>query len=659
MSLCRAVWRRTIWAALLVALPAAAFAAGSGFSVQDKALLAARDAYLAGDGFKLAGHVEKLRGHALESYPVFWGLRLRIEDASPEEVRSFLAGQEGTLMAEQLRREWLRVLGKNGQWELFRQEFPALVKADSDVYGYALQERWLRQDPSMPAEIRSLWKSPRALPAGALPVADAMAQSGEFSIAELRDRFRLLIQAGLTMEARRVAERLPASQSMGGELIDDAARSPVAFLEQANGRLQTTAGRELVIVALMALARSDPQQAFRYWDGRLKEAFPEEDRQYVWATLASYGARRHLPAALEWFGRAGGIFLPDEQLVWYARIALRQENWREVRAAIERMSPAERNEPVWTYWLGRALSALGMPDEGRALWGRIAGEHHFYGLLAAEELGMALVIPPKAAPPTPEELAEVARLGGIRRALSLYRLGLRTEGLAEWLWAVRAMDDRLLLAAAELAGQNRIWDRAINTADRTQSEHDFTLRYPAPYGEILRKQALARNLDEPLVLGLVRQESRFIADARSSAGAAGLMQLMPSTAKQVARKIGMKNYSPARLAKPEANAALGTSYLRQMLDGFGGSATLACAAYNAGPGRARRWRDARPIEGAIYVETIPFAETRQYVKKVMSNAVYYDALRGTEPGSLKARLGTVDSAAAGNGTNGQNGENGE
>ena len=654
MRFCSAAWRLAVWAALLVTLPAAAFAAGAGLPAPEKALLAARDAYLAGDGFKLAGYVEKLRGHALESYPDFWGLKLRIEQASPEELRAFLAGNEATLTAEQLRREWLRILGKNGQWELFRQELPALVRADSEVAGYALQERWLRQDPAVLAEIRALWKSPRALPAGALPVADAMVQSGDLTLADLRDRFRLLIQAGLLAEARRLAERMPASQALPADQIGDAAGSPAAFLERANGRLQTAAGRELTIVALIALARSDPQQAFRLWDGRLQEAFPTEDRQYVWATLAAYGARRHLPAALEWFGKAGGIFLPDEQLVWYARIALRQENWLEVRAAIERMSPAERGEPVWTYWLGRSLHALGMPEEGRALFGRIAGEHHFYGLLASEELGMALAIPPKAVPPTPEELAKVAALGGIGRSLALYRLGLRNEGLAEWLWAVKAMDDRALLAAAELAGQNRIWDRAINTADRTLSEHDFSLRYPVPYGDVLQKHARVRNLDEPLVFGLVRQESRFIADARSSAGAAGLMQLMPSTASLVAKKIGMKNYSPARLGKPEANAALGTSYLRQMLDGFGGNATLAAAAYNAGPGRASRWRDARAIEGAIYVETIPFAETRQYVKKVMANAVYYAALQGSKQCSLKSRLGTIE-AAAKNGTNGMNG----
>jgi soluble lytic murein transglycosylase len=260
---------------------------------------------------------------------------------------------------------------------------------------------------------------------------------------------------------------------------------------------------------------------------------------------------------------------------------------------------------------------------------------------------MPLQIPKKAATPTREELAEVTALTGMQRALALYRLGLRTEAAAEWLWTVRKMNDRALLAAAELARDNGIWDRAINTADRTVAEHDFTLRYLMPYGNVLSKQAHVRKLDEPLVFGLVRQESRFIADAKSSAGASGLMQLMPSTARRIAKKIGMKGFSLSRLGRPDVNAALGAYYLRHVLDGFGGSPVLAAAAYNAGPSRARRWCDAKPLEGAIYVETIPFAETRQYVKKVMANAVYYAAVTGGgDQRSLKSRLGTIEGGMA-------------
>jgi len=649
MSIHTAAWWRAIAAAVLTILPAAVFAAG--ISSEDRSLLQARDAFISGDGFKLAGCIEKVRGRVLESYVAFWGLRLRLEQASPEELRSFLVHNEGTILAEQMRRDWLRVLGKKGQWDLFRQEFPLLARADFEVDGYALQERWLRNDPSVFAEIRSLWKFPKALPSGCAPVVEAMLQSGGFTSRELCDRFRLLVQAGLLGEAKRIAERMPAGQAPAGYRIDDAAGAPARFLERGVVKPETAAGREPAIVALIGLARNDPKEAFRFWDGRLKEDFPPEDRQWVWAMLATYAARCHLPEALDWFRKAGELPLTDEQLAWRVRIALRQEKWPEVKGAIERMSPSVRREPAWIYWLGRSLCTLGAKDEGHELLRPIAGGHDFYGRLAAEELGKPLEVPPKAAAATPEELEAVAALGGIRRALALYGLGLRTEAVEEWRWAVQGMDDRTLLAAAELARRNGIWDRAISTADRTVSSHDFSLRYPAPYGDVLQRQARIRDLDEPLVLGLVRQESRFLTDARSSAGAEGLMQLLPSTARIAAKTIGMKNFRPSHLVRPEVNAELGAFYLRQMLDRFGGNTVLAIAAYNAGPIRANKWRDVKPLEGAIYVETIPFSETRQYVKKVMANAVYYAALSGGEKRSLKSCLGTVDAMAMHNGVN--------
>jgi soluble lytic murein transglycosylase len=638
------IWLRATLTAILIALPIAASAAAS--PSQDRALLAAHDAFLAGDKAKLARHAEKIRSHTLDSYVAFWRLRLRLEEADPAELRDFLARNEGTALAERLRRDWLLVLGKKGQWEIFREEYPTLVKADPDVVCYALQERWRRQDTSVFAEVKSFFMAPRALPAGCAPVVDAMLLSGELTQRDLLDRFRLFVQANLMAEARRIAERLPLNQAPSLVQIENAAGTPVRFLERSDADLKTVAGRELAIVALTRLARIDTRSAVNFWNGRLRERFSLEDQQYAWAMLATCGAQRHLPEAVDWFKKAGEMPLSDEQLAWRTRIALRQENWPEVKNAIERMSPTERNEPVWIYWLGRSLLALGAQEGGQALLGPISGEHHFYGRLAAEELGMPLQIPKKAATPTREELAEVAALAGMQRALALYRLGLRTEASIEWLWTVRKMNDRALLAAAELARVNGIWDRAINTADRTVAEHDFTLRYPAPYGNVLSEQARARKIEEPLVFGLVRQESRFIVDAKSSAGASGLMQLMPSTARLVARKIGMKGFNMSRLGRPEVNASLGAYYLRHVLDGFGGNPVLAAAAYNAGPGRARRWRDAKPLEGAIYVETIPFAETRQYVKKVMANTVYYAAVMGGDQRSLKSRLGTIEGAMA-------------
>jgi soluble lytic murein transglycosylase len=222
-------------------------------------------------------------------------------------------------------------------------------------------------------------------------------------------------------------------------------------------------------------------------------------------------------------------------------------------------------------------------------------------------------------------------------------MGLRFEGNREWNWQLRRMNERQLLAAAEFARQSEVLDRMVTTADRARVELDFTHRFPSPHDDIMHTATQPMGLDKAWVYGLIRQESRFVKSARSHVGASGLMQIMPATAKYVARKIGMAGFTLNNLNDTRTNITLGTQYLNMVLNNLGGSQTLATAAYNAGPGRPRLWRASleRPIEGAIFAETIPFSETRNYVKSVLANATWYAALFENKPQSLKARLGFV------------------
>ena len=291
--------------------------------------------------------------------------------------------------------------------------------------------------------------------------------------------------------------------------------------------------------------------------------------------------------------------------------------------------------------VGVVLAALGEAQASRAWFLRIAGQPDFYGLLAAEELGYVITPPEEAYEPAEDEVEAARATPALARALELIRLGIRTEGVREWLFGIRHLDDARLLAAAELARREGVYDRAISTAERTEGLHNFALRYPAPFREIFGEYAKSQGLEEAWVMGLARQESRFISEARSSAGAAGLMQVMPRTARFVAAKIGLRNYRPGAVTDVQTNVTLGTGYMRLVLDQLG-HPVLASAAYNAGPARARRWRDAeRPLEGAIYAETIPFGETRDYVKKVTANAVFYAAVLENRVTPIKERLGTI------------------
>jgi soluble lytic murein transglycosylase len=624
-------------AALLLA--AAALAHAAKLDSQDEALLAARDAFEAGNRAKLAAAAPQLQGHVLWPYVEYWQLFQRLPAARAEDVRDFLSRYAGSVLAEQLRTDWLKVLAKSGRWELFHEEYPLLSADDPDVTCYALLTRWKRDEGPVVEQFRGFWYAPHDLPDGCLQLARGFSKSGGITPGEAWARFRLLVDAGLMGAAKRSLEFVPRNEAIDPRRLSGVIRGPSRFLKGPLGDLKKVADRELAIAAMTLASDTDPVFVAKLWSGGLSEKFPPEDATYMWLTLAMNGAQRHVPEALEWFGKAGT--LNDEQLGWRARIAMRAENWVEVRDSIDRMSTVAKNDPVWTYWYGRAEHELGNPLEAEGYFERIAGEHSFYGRLAADELGAALRLPPRAPLPTEAEIAEAASVPGLARALALYRIDMRTEATREWLWTIRGMDDRKLLAAAELARRNEAWDRAISTADRTVAAHNFAVRYLAPYREVLAEKARSRDLDESWVLGVVRQESRFVNGAKSSMGAAGLMQVMRPTAKWAAQRTHMKNFSWARLREPEVNATLGTYYLRHVLDQFDGSPVLASAAYNAGPSRAKLWRGTSPVEGAIFAETIPFVETRDYVKKVMANTVYYSAVLGTEPTPLKARLGVV------------------
>jgi soluble lytic murein transglycosylase len=379
--------------------------------------------------------------------------------------------------------------------------------------------------------------------------------------------------------------------------------------------------------------------------------------------VARHAAFKHLPGAAEHARHAFKLWdrsrppgtqpgWSEELLAWHVRAALREparepRRWTLIARAIEAMAPTEQARPAWVYWKARAQQAQAQPGTdgeatraaARAALAGIAQPLDFYGLLAAEELGQPYNLPAAAAALSPPEREAVRGQPGLARALQLIQLGLRSEGVREWNFTLRGMPDRELLAAAQWACERAVWDRCINTSDRSRAEVDIGQRYPLAFREQILATAQATGLDAAVLFGLIRQESRFITDARSGVGASGLMQLMPATARWTAKKVGL-DFKPGMVNDPQVNLQLGAAYLKRVLDDFGGSLAMATAAYNAGPGRPRRWREGGTVmEPAAWAESIPFNETRDYVQKVLANSVTYAALLGAPAPSLKARLG--------------------
>ncbi len=628
---------------LVLALSAAPALAASR---ADDSLLAAFDAYRAGDAIKFSRHTKKLDHHVLAPWLEYWRLALRLEDAQSADVREFLAAHGDTYVAERLRGEWLKVLGKRGDWAEFDREAANYARDDLEIRCYAWSSRLARGDEAALAESQAMWLEPRDLPKSCEQLATMLWERSRISTTEVWQRVRVLFENGQITAAKEALGYLSKEESPDERALAEAARHPKRFLDRLPKNMARRATREVVVLAAIRHARNDPEAAAALLEGPLAARLPEADARYLWGRIGFEAARVHHENALKWYARAGDTRLDDEQLAWKVRAALRRTNWPVVADAIDRMSPETRREAAWTYWYGRALAAQGEETGSRAYFLRIAGQTDFYGLLANEELGYVAALPEATYVPTEEDLEKAKRDPGLARALELIRLGIRMEGVREWLYSIRYFDDAQLIAAAELARRAEVYDRAIHTADRTQRSHNFGLRYPVPFHDVFRDYARTHGLDEAWVLGLVRQESRFIADARSSAGAAGLMQLMPRTAKYVAAKIGLRNYRQKDVIQVQTNLRLGTGYLKMVLDQLG-HPVLASAAYNAGPSRARRWRDAKPLEGAIYAETIPFGETRDYVKKVMANSVFYSALLHNKLTPIKSVLGTIPARGAG------------
>jgi soluble lytic murein transglycosylase len=629
-----------------VAFSVVFFATAGQAAPVDDALLAAYDAYRAGDVMKLARHAKKLDGQLLEPWVDYWRLSLTLEDASTKDVHAFFAEHGDTYVADVLRAEWLRVLGRRGAWQDFDREATTYPSDDLELRCYIWSSHIARGDDSALDEAAPIWLEPRELPEGCAKLADTMWRRGRISITDTWKRVRVLFEGGHITAAKTALGFLPKSEAPDERSLAEAARTPKRLLARLPKTLEHRATREVAILAGVRYARSNPEAMAAALEGALGERLAEKDLKYLWSRVAYEGALVHHERALRWYALAGDTRLDDEQLAWKARAALRRGKWVTVRNAIDRMSPASRQESTWTYWYGRALAAQDEEAGARAYYLRIAGQTDFYGLLANEELGYVATLPSVTYVPSEEDVAAAAREPGLARALELIRLGLRNEGVREWLFALRSLDDRKLIAAAELALRAEVYDRAIQAASRTKRVHNFALRYPLPFRDVFREYAASQKLDEAWVLALVRQESRFIAGARSNVGAAGLMQVMPSTARYVAARMGIRGYRSHHVNEVQTNINLGTGYMKIVLEQLGHT-VLASAAYNAGPSRARRWRDARPLEGAIYAETIPFSETRDYVKKVTASSVYYAALLENSVVPIKERLGTIPARAPG------------
>ena len=648
----------------------------------DALIVEMNQAFKRGDKKKLTSLLPQAKGHALEGYAAYWELKARLPEASGQEVQAFYSAYPGTYVEDRLRNDWLLLLGQRRDWAAFAQEHPNYrMNDDKEVRCYALLVEHLKnpaQDARLSDEVRKNWYAQRDADDGCRSAAERLVGTKNLNAQDVWQKARLALEGNRPRAAREaVAIVSPESVGLVNELID----SPAKFLTEKNVAIRGTR-KELITLALVKMASADQsgaESAAAMMDAKWGSQLTTEERNWVWGLIGKQTAVRlgTVPAteALAYYGKVTkDTDLTDDMLAWKARAALRvarQPRYKDVLSAINAMSPEGRLEPAWVYWKAKAISAslpisiatvasaaaASAPAEPTspqraemlALYQSIASVRGFYEQLALEELGQKITVPPKPAALSAEEKESARQNPGLNRAAYAITIGLRPEGVREWNYATNlakpgGMTDRELFAAAQFACDKQIWDRCINTSERTKGEVDFAQRFPMPFRDAVVKRAQSISLDPAYVYGLIRQESRFIMDARSGVGASGLMQVMPATARETARRLGMTGFTADQITDRDTNIAIGTGYLKMVLDDLQGSMALAAAAYNAGPGRPRTWRGqpgSPTVDAAVWAESVPFAETRDYVKKVLSNTTNYAAILTGQPQSLKARLGTV------------------
>ncbi|HSC23350.1 MAG TPA: transglycosylase SLT domain-containing protein [Casimicrobiaceae bacterium] len=625
-------------------LAIAAVAAMHASAQSDADFLAAKAAFERADWRRLDAVAPAVAGHPLERYVRYWQLKSRLDDAPAQAVEDFMARYPDGPLAERLRIEWLKALGKRGDWDRFGANYVAAPGEDLELSCYAVQYQY-RSDPSALAVAKPFWFTGSSTPDACEPLFAALIARGDVTPADRKARFRLAVAKGNVGLAHKLADALPGNDRIREPAFVAIDRNPMQAVKAGKFDWKTPAGRALALYALDRAARKDAAEARAAWLS-WRSRLPEADRQYGDVRIAWYGARQLDPAANEWFNALKDVALSPEQQVARIRAALRVRAFGDAQRAIAALPDDEQQQPAWRYWRARALAAQGRDDDARSIYASLADRFDYYGLLASDALGRGgaqfAALKAQSLPVADAALASFGARDEVKRAALLARFDLRQESLREWSYAIRGLDDESLQLAAEYARRNGLYDRAIFTAERMASRIDLAMRYLTPYRSQFEAAAREQGIDEELLYGIARQESRFVADIVSSAGAVGLMQLMPGTARWVAKKLAVSGYSPSRIADVDVNTQFGAFYFKHWLDRLGGLPVLAAAAYNAGPSRAQAWRPVdAPLEGAIWVETIPFDETREYVKRVLANTMLYTHALDRPYVSLTQRLGVV------------------
>lgn len=586
----------------------------------------------------------ELDGYILQNYTQYEYLRANLSRIPHKTLHEFIKQNTHVPVSEHLRKKWLYQLANKNDWEAFMLVYDEGIR-DKKLQCYRLKRLIRTSEDQAPlmAEAEELWLTGKRLPSVCNSVFNSWQKAGHMSQELVWARIKLAMERRQISLARQLARKLPSRERIWMRRWEAVHWNPSRELRNINYKVTTPVARMIVKHGIVRLGYRDPETAMDLWrDLKDRFQFFGEDENYVFRKLGILAAQKHLPQALQWLS-AVSVASDDETLrLWRVKAALRVRDWETTSHFISALTEPEQQSSQWRYWRARVMEETGDEKGARNLYKTVARERGYYGFMAADRLEQEYSMQHESIEVTPEELTNMLSRPGVQAAHELYAIGDIVRARRQWNWLIKRMNNRELQIAAVVARHWGWHDRAIYTVTKSDHRDDLDIRFPVLYRDEVETNAERAGIDSSWIYGVMRQESAFISDAKSSAGALGLMQLMPRTGRQVGRRLKMRIRSNSAILNIKNNLLLGSSYLKSVLDRNNGSQVLATASYNAGPHRIKTWLpEENNLPADIWVETIPYNETRKYVKNVLGYTAVYDHRLGEQQTPISSRMPLV------------------
>lgn len=570
--------------------------------------------------------ISHLKKYPLYPYLEYEILNRKLSSASDKQLLDFISKHENTLLADKLWRVWIKRLAKAKKWDDIKKNYTPIAATVETRCHYL--EALIHTDEEKLALLRAekLWMSATSRPKGCNPLFNELKKRNLLNKDKYWERIQLAVNKGKTKLARGLVKHLPADeQKIAGQLIASHSNPQGALKSKHIGKGRYS--RKVIVHAIKRIARKNSKKGQKLWKSYQRNlTFSKEEKANVNSYLTVRAALNHDTGALKTFAKIPAELRSDDANKWMARMALRDGNWEKLHNAIDAMSDELSAKDIWRYWKARASAETGKKVAANEIYDSLAGNATFYGFLSADHLGKDYTVLEETDIDWENCAKEARKIGAIRRSLEWFHIGKNRNANKEWFWALKHLNKKGVLSAAALALEEERTILAVRTVAKTQDWNQVSLRFPLLYSKLIKQMSDENKVNPAWVYGIMRRESIFNTKAVSSARAVGLMQILPSTARGIAKNLGLNTVNKHDLLTPSINVKLGSAYLSSMLKDFKGSYVKATAGYNAGPGRSVKWTPkGTTIEADRWVESIPFNETRKYVRAVMAYTTIYDA----------------------------------